>query len=535
MGANGNVYSATLEARPQNQLLSMPKSHARAEPAPERYRVFLDTTRALTGTLSSAELFEAIHRETAEILETAGFYISLYDQGRDLATIVYYADRGDVSRVGVSYRGSDSEVIRTQRASMVNEHLDDRSLLVLGDDDTDVTSSAIAAPMIHKGRMIGAISAQSYDAEAYSEDDLTMLQGIADLSAVAIDNAQQFAELRQRRREAEQIEEIGRALTSELDPKEVLGKVITAVLDVLDVDGASVWLCEGPDGKVGRIAADTFAMEAMSDLSALLSDKGNFDIRLEAAMAKMWNTERGWHIIDETLQVRGGRGYETSASLKARGERPEPVERMMRDFRINLIFEGSSEIMRLFIAREAVDSHLKVAGAIADPKASTGQKVAALVKAGFFYAAWYPARWLGWGRWPRYGEFGKLAKHVRYVNRTARRLSRAMFHAIVRFGPGLEKRQAVLARLVEIGAELFAMSAACSRAQMLVTSRSAEERAKGSGAVRLADVFCRLARRRIQDRFSALFRNDDVAVYKTAQRVMADELVWMEEGLIKAE
>ena len=136
---------------------------------------------------------------------------------------------------------------------MVNEHLDDRSLLVLGEDGTDVTSSAISAPMIHKGRMIGAISAQSYDTEAYSEDDLTMLQSIADLSAVAIDNAQQFAELRQRRREAEQIEEIGRALTSELDPKEVLGKVIPAVLDVLDVDGAAVWLCEGPDGRVGRI------------------------------------------------------------------------------------------------------------------------------------------------------------------------------------------------------------------------------------------------------------------------------------------
>jgi diguanylate cyclase (GGDEF)-like protein len=234
----------------------MPKSDARAEPSStsERYRVFLDTTRALTGTLSSEELFTAIHRETAEVLEASGFYISLYDQGRDLATIVYFADKGNVSRVGVAYRGSDSEVIRTQRASMVNEHLDDRSLLVLGDDDTDVTSSAISAPMIHKGRMIGAISAQSYDTEAYSEEDLALLQGIADLSAVAIDNAQQFAELEQRRREAEQIEEIGRALTSELDPKEVLGKVITAVLEVLDIDGASVWLCEGPDGKVGRIA-----------------------------------------------------------------------------------------------------------------------------------------------------------------------------------------------------------------------------------------------------------------------------------------
>jgi diguanylate cyclase (GGDEF)-like protein len=211
-------------------------------------------TRALTGTLSSEELFGAIHKETEEVLEASGFYISLYDQGRDLATIVYYSDQGEVSRVGVSYRGSDSEVIRTQRASMVNDHLDDKSLLVLGENDTDVTSSAISAPMIHKGRMIGAISAQSYDAEAYSEDDLTLLQGIADLSAVAIDNAQQFAELQQRRREAEQIEEIGRALTSEIDPKEVLSKVVEAVLDVLDVDGVSVWLCEGPDGKVGRIA-----------------------------------------------------------------------------------------------------------------------------------------------------------------------------------------------------------------------------------------------------------------------------------------
>ena len=138
---------------------------------------------------------------------------------------------------------------------MVNEHLGDRSLLVLGDDDTDVARSAISAPMVHKGRMIGALSAQSYDTEAYSENDLAMLQRIADLSAVAIDNAQQFTELRQRRREAEQIEEIGRALTSELDAKEILGKVVAAALDVLDVDGASVWLCEGGDGKVARIAA----------------------------------------------------------------------------------------------------------------------------------------------------------------------------------------------------------------------------------------------------------------------------------------
>lgn len=285
--------------------------------------------------------------------------------------------------------------------------------------------------------------------------------------------------------------------------------------------------------KLGSMAANTFAMEAVADLSARMADRAHTDIRLEAAMAKMWNTELGWAMIDDALQIRGGRGYETSASLEARGERGEPIERIMRDFRINLIFEGSSEIMRLFIAREAVDTHLKVAGAIADPKASTGAKLAALVRSAFHYAIWYPARWIGWGRWPRFGEFGSLAKHVRFVDRGSRKLARSLFHAIVRFGPKLEHRQAVLARLVEIGAELFAMSAVCSKAHALRTSRSAEERAHAATTAHLADVFCWMARRRIADRFRNLFSKDDARINRVAQRVMANELVWMESGIIK--
>ncbi|HWB39772.1 MAG TPA: acyl-CoA dehydrogenase family protein [Gemmatimonadales bacterium] len=291
--------------------------------------------------------------------------------------------------------------------------------------------------------------------------------------------------------------------------------------------------------KLGRMAAEIFAMEAVSDLASLLADRGNADIRLEAAMAKMWNTETGWRIVDDTLQIKGGRGYETADSLRGRGERPEPIERMMRDFRINLIFEGSSEIMRLFIAREAVDTHLRLAGDLIDPKAPMGRKIKAALRSGVYYAWWYPKLFLGWSRAPRFSEFGRLAGHVRFVDRSCRRLARTLFHCMVRFGPRLEKRQMVLGRLVEIGAELLAMTAACSRANALEAGRrdggtaGRTDEADVPGPVDLADVFCRQARRRVEDRFKAVFDNDDVPTYRVAQQVLRGEHGWLETGMVR--
>ncbi|HEV2291235.1 MAG TPA: acyl-CoA dehydrogenase family protein, partial [Gemmatimonadales bacterium] len=279
--------------------------------------------------------------------------------------------------------------------------------------------------------------------------------------------------------------------------------------------------------KIGRMAADTYAMGAVSDLASLMADAGKFDIRLEAAMAKMWNTEVTWRIADDTVQIKGGRGYETADSLRSRGERPDPVERILRDCRINLIFEGTSEIMRLFIAREAVDTHLKVAGDLIDPKSSGGAKLRALFRAAAFYGWWYPTRWLGWGRWPRYAGFGPLATHIRFVERSSRKLARTLFHCMVRFGPRLEKRQAVLGRLVEIGAELLAITATCSRA-LADVKKHPDDRSP----IELADLFSRQARRRVQDRFHAVWSNDDVATYAVARRAMDGAYPRLEDGII---
>jgi hypothetical protein len=195
--------------------------------------------------------------------------------------------------------------------------------------------------------------------------------------------------------------------------------------------------------------------------------------------------------------------------------------------RINLIFEGSSEIMRLFIAREAVDAHLSVAGALVDPRASVGARLSGLFRAGLHYAWWYPTRWLGWGRWPRYSEFGPLAMHLRYAERTSRKLARALFHAMVRFGAGLERRQAVLGRIVDIGADLFVLTATCVRARRMQMENPAD-----ATPVELADLFSRHARRRIKERFRSLWSNDDAATYRTAKNLLEGRYEWLERGIL---
>ncbi|WP_372515062.1 acyl-CoA dehydrogenase family protein [Streptomyces ortus] len=290
---------------------------------------------------------------------------------------------------------------------------------------------------------------------------------------------------------------------------------------------------EAVGAKISFIAATTFALEAVLDLSSQMADEDRNDIRIEAALAKLFGSEMAWLMADELVQIRGGRGFETADSLAARGERAVPAEQILRDLRINRIFEGSTEIMHLLIAREAVDAHLSVAGDLIDPDKSLTDKAKAGANAGVFYAKWFPKLVAGPGQLPRaYKDFHPaghvdLSGHLRYVERSARKLARSTFYAMSRWQGRMETKQGFLGRIVDIGAELFAMSAVCVRAELLRTTE-----AHGREAYQLADAFCCQSRLRVEELFGRLWSNTDDVDRKVVEGVLGGAYTWLENGIV---
>lgn len=273
--------------------------------------------------------------------------------------------------------------------------------------------------------------------------------------------------------------------------------------------------------KLAKMSAETFAMEAMVLYTSALVDldKKN-DIRIEAAFAKMWGTERGWDIVNDTMQIRGGRGYETAPSLEARGDEGIPVERMLRDCRINTIFEGSSEIMRLMIAREALDPHLKLGGPVLNTTLPTKVRIQAALKSGLKYAIWYPLLWLPAFTAGTDKVDPAFRSDLRKVRNLSKKLARKLFHAMLRHGPKLDKKQVLLGRFVDAGAELFAQTSSIA----LATSRIASGKVDDPEALReTVRYFCRLSRGKVAALFREVGSNADSEGYGVARRMVEAE------------
>ena len=280
-------------------------------------------------------------------------------------------------------------------------------------------------------------------------------------------------------------------------------------------------------GKIAEMAGNTFAMEAITFLTSALVDKKAGDLRIETAMCKMWSTEMTWKIADDAMQVRGGRGYETEKSLRDRGDEPTAVERFLRDCRINTIFEGSSEIMRLFIAREALDPHLKVGGAIFNTTLPMATRVKSMFGSGSFYSRWYPRQYLK----ANAGDLSKLHEqlrpHVQYGAATSKKLARGLFHSMMRFGPKLDREQLLLSRYVGVATELFAMNATCSYAQHLVNEgKPADE------ILAVANYFCQSAKSRIDHHFAGTSKNADARGYALVQELLGGKHSELRTGIV---
>lgn len=211
-------------------------------PLSERHSALIGLGRTLLGSSNSWDLYQSIYVETAKVIELSGFLLSLYDDQSDIATVVFSVDGGKESKVGLTYRGSDSEVIRTGIPTTLERQTEADAVLFPEDPGPDVTRSTLSVPLLWRNRVIGALTVCTLRADAYEAADSDLLGRLGDLAAVALENIRYVEELQQRSLEAEKLEEIGRLLVSSVDFDEVLERVSHATMDLLHIDGAGVWM-----------------------------------------------------------------------------------------------------------------------------------------------------------------------------------------------------------------------------------------------------------------------------------------------------
>jgi len=281
--------------------------------------------------------------------------------------------------------------------------------------------------------------------------------------------------------------------------------------------GKAVGSHEAGAQKLAEIASLTYAMETLALYGAALSDKHDVDIRMEAATAKMWNSERSWEVADTAFQLRGGRGFETDRSVDGRGEVGFPMERVLRDTRINRIVEGTTDIMHLFIAREALDGHLRNAGGLFKKGASLWDKLKVVGKCALIYPTWYLKTWVGSLMSPFLNYNGELRDQLEWIESEVRRLGRTLFHQMVLKGPKLEMRQLILARLVDIGAELAVMSLVAARLQTEIDRKDA----KSSTNMTVMRYFFASRRQYVERLFNEVWTNADEEASAAADEVMS--------------
>jgi alkylation response protein AidB-like acyl-CoA dehydrogenase len=255
--------------------------------------------------------------------------------------------------------------------------------------------------------------------------------------------------------------------------------------------------------RIGRMAARLFAMEALASAVWRMADQHRYDVRIEAAIAKIFCSETTIQFLKDAQTIFGGAGYETAESKRFRGEPAFGIEQLVRDVEMYRIGEGATDILRPFIAREALNLHLEHAMKLFDEKMSTTRRLQELARLFAFYVPWYLQQWR-----PRRLPSGSLFHHpkvrsrLRYVERASRRLARAVFYALLWQRQAFQDDQGRQNRIEAVGEDLLVIA---------VTSLHAEARLRATGQAvwDLADEVLEEAGERVKRHIRGLIFNDD--------------------------
>jgi alkylation response protein AidB-like acyl-CoA dehydrogenase len=233
--------------------------------------------------------------------------------------------------------------------------------------------------------------------------------------------------------------------------------------------------------KLSRMASEIYASDAMLGVLASLVDRGDVDFSLEAACAKVFASEMVWRAADDMVQLAGGRGY----------VKPYPYERMLRDSRINRIFEGANEVLRLFIALNGVQAP---AEALKEIGSALRRPLRNLGLLGGYATSRVKLR-LGQTSTLDIELHERLRKHKDYFEKHVAELGGATDRAIIRHREKIIDRQLVLERLANMAIDLFATACVIARTQSLIDERGAEQCER---EITLCDLFCVEAGRRFR-------------------------------------
>jgi acyl-CoA dehydrogenase family protein 9 len=285
--------------------------------------------------------------------------------------------------------------------------------------------------------------------------------------------------------------------------------------------GSPIAAFEITQRKLATLAAETYAADAMlGALAAAVDREGGEALALEAACAKVFCSELIWRAADEMVQVAGGRGF----------VKPYPYERMLRDARINRIFEGTNEILRLFIGLNGIEgpaARLKELGAaLRRPLRNLG-----LVSG---YAASRVRSALGASAELEVPLDARLEEHRRYFVKHVAELAAAAERAVLKHRERIVERQLVVERLADMAIAMYATAAVLARTQRLIEERGVEGCAE---ELALCDLFCVEAGRRFRARREALNGREeevDDTRREAAAAVRAHGGYWVPDAILPA-